>query len=84
MPEHRDDDVVICSAVRTPIGKFMGAMSSVPSTILGVCVRPSHLDGRHEACGPPQEAGDQRCGSNSSMRVAGCVGSLSSTSLKYA
>jgi acetyl-CoA C-acetyltransferase len=35
MPEHRDDDVVICSAVRTPIGKFMGAMSSVPSTMLG-------------------------------------------------
>ena len=35
MPEHRDDDVVICSAVRTPIGKFMGAISSVPSTMLG-------------------------------------------------
>lgn len=35
MPEHRDDDVVICSAVRTPIGKFMGALSGVPSTMLG-------------------------------------------------
>lgn len=35
MLEHRDDDVVICSAVRTPIGKFMGALSSVPSTMLG-------------------------------------------------
>jgi acetyl-CoA C-acetyltransferase len=35
MSKHRDDDVVICSAVRTPIGKFMGALSSVPSTMLG-------------------------------------------------
>lgn len=35
MPEHRDSDVVICSAVRTPIGKFMGALSGVPSTMLG-------------------------------------------------
>jgi acetyl-CoA C-acetyltransferase len=35
MPEHRDNDVVICSAVRTPIGKFMGALSGVPSTMLG-------------------------------------------------
>lgn len=29
------DDVVICSAVRTPIGKFMGALSGVSSTALG-------------------------------------------------
>ena len=35
MPEHRDDDVVSCSAVRTPMGKFMGALSGVPSTMLG-------------------------------------------------
>lgn len=49
-----------------------------------VCVQPSHLDGRHETSGLSQEAGDQRCGSNSSMRLAGCVGSRSSTSFKYA
>ena len=35
MTEHRRDDVVICSAVRTPIGKFMGALSSVASPVLG-------------------------------------------------
>lgn len=35
MSEHRGDDVVICSAVRTPMGKFMGALSSVSSTALG-------------------------------------------------
>ena len=35
MTEHRRDDVVICSAVRTPIGKFMGALSSVVSPVLG-------------------------------------------------
>lgn len=29
------DDVVICSAVRTPIGKFLGNLSTVPTTILG-------------------------------------------------
>jgi ABC-type taurine transport system substrate-binding protein len=49
-----------------------------------VCVRRSHLDGRRKVGGSPQEAGDQRCGSNSSMRPAGCVGSRSSTSFKYA
>jgi hypothetical protein len=31
-----------------------------------------------------QEVAAQRCGSSSSMRLAGCVGSRSSTSLKYA
>jgi acetyl-CoA C-acetyltransferase len=35
MSTHHDDDVVICSAVRTPIGKFMGALSGVASTALG-------------------------------------------------
>lgn len=35
MSEHRGDDVVICSAVRTPIGKFLGALSSVTSPVLG-------------------------------------------------
>ena len=28
-------DVVIASAVRTPIGKFLGSLSSVPATRLG-------------------------------------------------
>jgi YD repeat-containing protein len=49
-----------------------------------VCVRPSHLDGRRGAPEEPQEVADQRCGSNSSMRLAGCVGSRSSTSFRYA
>jgi hypothetical protein len=49
-----------------------------------VCVRPSHLDARRRQAGVLQEAVDQRCGSSSSMRLAGCVGSRSSTSLKYA
>ena len=31
-----------------------------------------------------QEAAAQRCGSISSMRLAGCVGNRSSTSLRYA
>lgn len=35
MSEHRGDDVVICSAVRTPIGKFMGALSSIAAPVLG-------------------------------------------------
>ena len=48
-----------------------------------VCVRPSHLDVWREACSEIQDAAVQRCGSNSSMRLAGCVGSRSSTSLKY-
>ncbi|OYV02041.1 MAG: hypothetical protein CFE45_02140 [Burkholderiales bacterium PBB5] len=46
-----------------------------------VSVRPSHLD----AGGQPQRvavSGFQRCGSNSSTRLAGCVGSRSSTSLR--
>ena len=49
-----------------------------------VSVRQSHPDGQHEAGAAPQVAGDQRCGSNSSIRLAGCVGKRSSTSLKYA
>ncbi len=35
-------------------------------------------------CYSESGGGAQRCGSNSSMRLAGCVGSRSSTSLKYA
>jgi acetyl-CoA C-acetyltransferase len=35
MNDHRVDDVVICSAVRTPIGKFMGTLSGVSSPELG-------------------------------------------------
>lgn len=35
MSDHRFDDVVICSAVRTPIGKFMGTLSGVSSPELG-------------------------------------------------
>jgi acetyl-CoA C-acetyltransferase len=31
----KDEDAVILSAVRTPIGKFQGALSSVPATRLG-------------------------------------------------
>jgi len=49
-----------------------------------VSVRPSHLDGRCASDVGDQVAGAQRCGSNSSMRLAGCVGSRSSTSLRYA
>jgi hypothetical protein len=37
MVEH-DDDVVILSAVRTPIGKFQGSLSSVPASRLGAIV----------------------------------------------
>ena len=33
-----DDDVVILSAVRTPIGKFQGSLSSVPASRLGAIV----------------------------------------------
>jgi acetyl-CoA C-acetyltransferase len=33
-----DDDVVILSAVRTPIGKFRGSLSSVPASRLGAIV----------------------------------------------
>jgi hypothetical protein len=49
-----------------------------------VSVRPSHLDGRRGAQEERQEEADQRCGSNSSIRLAGCVGSRSSTSRMYA
>ena len=49
-----------------------------------VCVRQSHLDAGRRQDADLQEAVDQRCGSSSSMRLAGCVGSRSSTSLKYA
>lgn len=62
------------------------AMSS-PSCVqqpLAVSVRPCHLDGRPAAGGVRQEAADQRCGRSSSMRLAGWVGSRSSTSRMYA
>lgn len=35
---HRDDDVVIAGAVRTPIGRFQGALKDVPATRLGATV----------------------------------------------
>jgi NodT family efflux transporter outer membrane factor (OMF) lipoprotein len=62
----------------------LASQTSLNASATNVSVRPSHLDGRHEAGRPPQEAGSQRWGSNSPMRLAGCVGSRSSTSLKYA
>jgi putative DNA primase/helicase len=49
-----------------------------------VCVRPTHLDGRGRQAYDAQPAGVHRCGSNSSTRLAGCVGRRSSTSLRYA
>ena len=49
-----------------------------------VSVRQSHLDRLHDAVVAPQMAGDQRCGSSSSIRLAGWVGKRSSTSLRYA
>lgn len=49
-----------------------------------ICVRPSHLEVRRGVLEEPQEVAVQRCGSSSSMRLAGCVGSRSSTSLRYA
>jgi glutathione S-transferase len=52
--------------------------------IPAVCVRPTHLDGRGRQAYDAQPAGVQRCGSNSSTRLAGCVGRRSSTSLRYA
>jgi len=58
--------------------------TSVSVTWPSVSVRQSHLDHQHDAVVAPQMAGDQRCGSSSSMRLAGCVGKRSSTSLKYA
>ena len=51
---------------------------------LNVSVRQSHLDRLHDAVVAPQMAGDQRCGSSSSIRLAGWVGKRSSTSLRYA
>lgn len=35
---HRDDDVVIAGAVRTPIGRFQGALKDVPAEGLGAAV----------------------------------------------
>lgn len=49
-----------------------------------VCVRRSHPNALHVARGGLQAGGDQRCGSSSSIRLAGCVGSRSRTSLRYA
>lgn len=47
-----------------------------------VSVRPTHLDGRNGYGYDDQPAGVQRCGSSSSIRLAGWVGSRSSTSLR--
>ncbi|HHX43878.1 MAG TPA: acetyl-CoA C-acyltransferase [Chloroflexi bacterium] len=35
---HRDDDVVIAGAVRTPIGRFQGALRDIPAARLGAIV----------------------------------------------
>ena len=37
-------EVVIVSAVRTPIGSFMGALSSVPAPVLGATAIKAALD----------------------------------------
>ena len=50
-----------------------------------MCMRPGMSPCRPYSAGDgSQEVAAQRCGSSSSMRLAGCVGSRSSTSLKYA
>ena len=46
-----------------------------------VSVRPNHLDGGR-LVQVEEFAGRQQCGSSSSIRLAGCVGSLASTSLR--
>jgi transposase InsO family protein len=48
-----------------------------------VCVRPTHLDdGLCDQVIVLED--DQRCGSNSAIRLAGCEGKRSSTSRRYA
>ena len=59
-------------------------MHASHESIYTVSVRQSHLDRLHDAVVAPQMAGDQRCGSSSSIRLAGWVGKRSSTSLRYA
>jgi hypothetical protein len=48
----------------------------------GVCVRATHLAPRAERCQAAATGAVQRCGSNSSIRLAGCVGRRSSTSFR--
>jgi acetyl-CoA C-acetyltransferase len=38
MPQYKDQDVVIISAVRTPVGKFQGSLSDFSATQLGAIV----------------------------------------------
>jgi acetyl-CoA C-acetyltransferase len=38
MPQYKDQDVVIISAVRTPVGKFQGSLSDLSATQLGAIV----------------------------------------------
>ena len=52
-----------CSSFVRIVAGFIGR--------LFVSVRPSHLDVGCRQASVLQEAGDQRCGSNSSMRLAG-------------
>jgi len=47
-----------------------------------VCVRQTHLARRTERCQAAATGAVHRCGSNSSIRFAGCVGSRSSTSFR--
>jgi hypothetical protein len=42
------------------------------------------MEARRAAVVDPQEAAHHRCGSSSSMQLAGCIGGRSSKSVKYA
>ena len=43
----KDEDVVIVSAARTPVGSFNGALSSVPAHTLGEVAIRAALDRAH-------------------------------------
>ena len=60
------------------------AVMTFASRYLRVSARRCHLDAGLGASLVDQLTGFQRCGNNSSMRLAGCVGKRSSTSLRYA
>ena len=45
--EYREEDVVITGALRTPIGSFKGALSSVPAHDLGTVVVKQLLSDSH-------------------------------------
>lgn len=56
MPSYQDQDVVIISGVRTPVGKFQGSLSDLSATQLGAivvreAVKRAHLDAKQvEEC----------------------------------